>query len=306
MRLATYFERHAQTLVGSLGRIVQQPFASLMTMGVIAIALALPVCLYVFVDNARQASGGWGEAIDLSVYLKKGSTDARAQSIAAKLKARGDVANVRVITEQQALDEFRARSGFGTALDALSENPLPQSLNVTPAISAASADAAERLKSDIAAMPDVDTVQLDTEWVKRFRAILELARRVILLTGVLLLVGVALIVGNTIRLDIVNRRAEIEVMKLVGGTDAFARRPFLYSGLWYGLGGGALALIIVAIVLASLAKPAADLAALYGSAFHLRGLGVGPAAMLLAGAGALGWVGSWASATRHIRAIEPT
>jgi cell division transport system permease protein len=303
--LATYFERHAQTLVGSLGRIMQQPFASFMTMGVIAIALALPLCLYVFVDNAHQASGGWGDAIDLSVYLKKGSSNARAQAIAADLKSRGDISAVRMITEQQALEEFRARSGFGAALDALSENPLPQSLIVTPALNAATPESTEKLKQEIAAMADVENVQLDTEWVKRFRAILDLTRQIIVLTGLLLLVGVALIVGNTIRLDILNRRAEIEVMKLVGGTDAFARRPFLYSGLWYGLGGGAVALIVVSVVIAVLAKPAGHLAALYGSSFQLHGLGPGPGALILAGAGTLGWLGSWISATRHIRAIEP-
>ncbi len=120
-------------------------------------------------------------------------------------------------------------------------------------------------------MPDVQTVQLDTEWVKRLHAMLELLRRVVLLTAGLLGVGVVLIVGNTIRLDILNRRAEIEVMKLVGASDGFARRPFLYGGVWYGLGGGLGALILVAAATAVLARPVEHLALLYGSAFRIAG-----------------------------------
>jgi cell division transport system permease protein len=149
-------------------------------------------------------------------------------------------------------------------------------------------------------------VQLDTEWVKRLYAMLDILRRVILLTGGILGLGVMLIVGNTIRLDILNRRSEIEVMKLVGATDGFARRPFLYSGVWYGLGGGALALILVAVAAGVLARPVDALAKLYGSQFHLRGLPWTLGACVLLVAVALAWLGSWLAATRHIRSIDPT
>jgi cell division transport system permease protein len=155
-------------------------------------------------------------------------------------------------------------------------------------------------------MPDVQTVQLDTDWVKRLNAMLDILRRVVLLTGSLLGAGVVLIVGNTIRLDILNRRAEIEVMKLVGASDGFARRPFLYSGIWYGLGGGILALILVAVAAAVLAQPVDSLAKLYGSQFHLRGLRFTTAALVLGLAMGLAWLGSWLAATRHIRGIDPT
>jgi len=155
-------------------------------------------------------------------------------------------------------------------------------------------------------MADVQTVQLDTEWVKRLRAMLDILRRVVFITGGLLGAGVVLIVGNTIRLDILNRRAEIEVMKLVGASDGFARRPFLYSGVWYGLGGGFMALILVAVAVAVLARPVENLAKLYGSQFHLDGLGFTTGARLLVLAAGLAWLGSWLAATRHIRSIEPT
>ena len=130
-------------------------------------------------------------------------------------------------------------------------------------------------------------------------------RRVIWLTGGLLALSVVLVVGNTIRLDILNRRAEIEVMKLVGATDSFARRPFLYGGIWYGLGGGIGAVLVVAVATALLAKPIQRLIGLYGSQFQLRGLRFGPAVLILGLSMALGWVGSWIAATRHIRAVEP-
>jgi cell division transport system permease protein len=301
-----YFARHAQTLVGSLGRMVHQPFATLMTMGVVAVALALPLFLNLFLTNVRSATGNWNDAFDLSVYIDKKASAVRTASLAKQLRQRGDVAAVRVITADQALQEFRNDSGFGKALDALSDNPLPDTLIVTPTPAAGNPQGTAALKGAIAALPDVQSVQVDTEWVKRLHAMLAILRRVVLLTGGLLGAGVVLIVGNTIRLDILNRRAEIEVMKLVGASDGFARRPFLYSGIWYGLGGGLMALILVALAAVILAKPVESLAKLYGSQFRLQGLGFTTGVLVLCLAACLAWFGSWLAATRHIRGIEPT
>jgi cell division transport system permease protein len=303
--MKAYFARHAQTLIGSLGRLVKQPFASFMTMGVIGIALALPLLGTLFLENARLATSNLNSAFDLSVYLDKKAGSARAQALVKQLKLRGDVAAVRLITAEQALAEFRSDSGFGKALDALTENPLPDTLVVTPTLDASTPHGTESLKAAIAAMSDVQAVQLDTEWVKRLHAMLQVLRSVVLLTGALLGVGIVLIVSNTIRLDILNRRAEIEVMKLVGASDGFARRPFLYSGIWYGLGGGVLALGLVAAAGAILASPVEQLATLYGSGFRLQGLGFPTASLVLGVAVLLAWAGSWLAAERHIREIEP-
>jgi cell division transport system permease protein len=306
MSIGAYFSRHAQVLVGSLGRIVHQPFATLMTMGVIAVALALPLFLSLLLQNARMATGNWNEAYDLSVYMDKKAGTVRAQSLAKQLRLRGDVAAVRIISAEQALAEFRNDSGFGKALDALGgENPLPDTLVVTPTLGASTPQGTQILKNAIAGMNDVQTVQIDTDWIKRLHAILQLLRRVVLLAGVLLSVGIVLVVSNTIRLDILNRRAEIEVMKLVGASDGFARRPFLYSGVWYGLGGGLLALVLVGAASAALARPVAQLAFLYHSDFRLEGLKTLSGLSVLGLAVTLSWVGSWLAATRHIRAIEP-
>jgi cell division transport system permease protein len=305
MSIGAYFSRHAQVLIGSLGRIVHQPFAALMTMGVIAVALALPLFLSLLLQNARSATGNWNEAYDLSVYMDKKAGAVRVQSLAKQLRQRGDVAAVRIITAEQALAEFRSDSGFGSALDALADNPLPDTLVVTPTLTASTPQGTESLKSAIAAMSDVQTVQIDTEWVKRLHAMLDLLRRVVLLTGGLLGLGIVLIVSNTIRLDILNRRAEIEVMKLVGASDGFTRRPFLYTGIWYGLGGGLLALVLVTVASTVLARPVAHLAFLYGSGFSLEGLKMITAGAVLGLSVGLSWIGSWLAATRHIRAIEP-
>ena len=306
MSARTWLARHAQTLVGSLGRLVQQPVASLMTMAVIAIALALPLFLNVFLQNTLAATANWNQTFDVSVYLDKKATSARTQALAKQLRARPDVATVRVITADEGLTQFRAASGFGNALDALHDNPLPDTLVVTPALAASTPEGLQALQTAIAGFPDVQNVQVDTEWVKRLHALMDILRRVVWLTGAGLGLGVVLVVGNTIRLDILNRRAEVEVMKLVGATDGFARRPFLYSGIWYGLGGGIAAWIGVAVAIQLLAKPVERFAGLYGSQFHLRGLGFGPGILVLGLAIALGWVGSWIAATRHIRGIEPT
>lgn len=306
MSAGAYFARHAQTLVGSLGRIADTPFASLMTMSVIGIALALPLGLYVFLQNAQQAGSGWTDAFNLSVYLSKSTTDARTAQLAHGLRARADVAKVRVILAPQALAEFRKYSGFGAALDALEVNPLPNTLVVTPAARARTPAGTEALQHAIAGMAGVDQVELDSAWIERLLAMIALLRRIALLTGGLLGIGVALIAGNTIRLDILNRRPEIELMKLIGGTDGFVRRPFLYGGLWYGLGGGLIALAITAIAVAAVATPVAHLAQLYASPFRLAGLHAATAGFVLLAASLLGWLGSWIAATQHIRAIKPS
>jgi cell division transport system permease protein len=306
VNIQAYFARHAQTLVGSLGRIVQQPFATLMTMGVVAVALALPLFLNLFLTNARAATANWNDAFDLTVYMDKKASSGRVAAVVKQLRLRDDVAAVRLITADQALAEFREESGFGKALEALSDNPLPDTLVVTPTLPASTPRGTDSLKGAIAAIADVQSVQLDTEWVKRLHTMMDILRRAVLLTAGLLGVGVVLIVGNTIRLDILNRRAEIEVMKLVGASDRFTRRPFLYSGVWYGLGGGLMALILVAVAAAVLGGPVENLAKLYGSRFELRGLGWQAAAGVLALAVGLAWLGSWLAATRHIRGIEPT
>jgi cell division transport system permease protein len=303
--VSAWLERHVQTLVGSLGRLWSHPFATLLTILVIGIALALPACLHVLVQNVRVASGGWSNALDISVYMKPEATLEQAKQAAERARKRRDVEAVTLIEADAALEEFRRGSGFGEALDALKDNPLPHALVVRPAESFRDPAQVGILSAELRAIEGVDIVQLDTAWVSRFNAILDVVRRVVLLAVGLFALGVLVIVGNTIRLDIENRRDEIEVTKLVGGSDAFVRRPFLYNGVWYGLGGGLIAWLIVTVVITVLGEPVQRIAGLYGSRFELQGLGLQGSAILLLGGIALGWLGSFIASTRELRGIEP-
>ena len=296
---------HVQALLGSLGRLARTPLATLLTLLVIALALALPAALRLFVINAQAATGNFANAVDLSVYLKTDVPLAKAQQLAQAATARHDVASVRLIPADQGLEEFRRYSGFGDALAALKDNPLPHVLHVRPRPEDSSAAGLEALRRYFGAWPEVDLVQVDSEWVMRFNAILEVLRRLLLAAAALLGIGVLAVIGNTVRLEIAGRRAEIEVTKLVGGSNAFVRRPFLYAGVLYGLGGALLAWGIIALLVALLGEPVATLARLYGSRYVLQGLTGEDIGMLLGGGAVLGWLGAWISAARHLRSIEP-
>jgi cell division transport system permease protein len=210
---------------------------------------------------------------------------------------------VHLIPADQGLAEFKTYSGFGDALQALEGNPLPHVLHVTPR--EGSPQALQSLQHYFAAWPEVDLVQADAQWVMRLNAILEVLRRVLLILAVLLGAGVLAVIGNTIRLEIAGRRAEIEVTKLVGGSNAFVRRPFLYTGVLYGVGGALLAWGLIALSVLLLAQPVGTLAKLYGSTFALQGLAPPDVGILLAAGLVLGWLGAWLSATRHLRRIQP-
>jgi len=299
-----YLELHRQSLVGSVQRLAGQPLASLMTLLVIGIALALPAGLRVLVSNLGSVSASWQSAADFTAYLKLDVKPDRVQSLVRQLEARDDVANVRLVDRAAALADFRERSGLGEALAGLDGNPLPDALVIRPS-TGLDADVAA-VAAAVRALPEVDLVQVDTAWVARLRAILDLADRVVNVATVLLGVAVAMVVGNTIRLEINQRRVEIEVIKLVGGTDGFIRRPFLYLGFCYGLGGALLAAVLIAATLMLLTRPVRALAGLYGSDFALTGLSVTDLAALLGGGALLGFVGAGLATARHLRAIEPT
>jgi cell division transport system permease protein len=299
------FARHTQALLGSVGRLARNPFATALTLLVIGLALALPLALNLFVTNAQTATGGFADAVDMSVYFKTDVPLAKAQQLAADARQRSEVAQVSLIPADKALEEFRAYSGFGAALEALKENPLPHVLHVRPKPESSSPGELESLRRYFAAWPEVDIVQIDSEWVMRFNSILDVLRRLLVITAALLAAGVLAVIGNTIRLEILNRRAEIEVTKLVGGSNGFVRRPFLYTGVLYGLGGAVLGWLIVEAAVAILGRPVATLAQLYGSRYLLQGPTSDEILIVLGAGVVLGWLGAWISAARHLRSIEP-
>jgi cell division transport system permease protein len=303
--MLAYLTHHAQSLVGSIGRLARAPFATALTVLVIGLALALPLALGLFVANAVNATGGFTGAMDVSVYFKPDVAMTRVQQLAQGVRGRAGVAAVQVISADQALQEFRQYSGFGTALQALGQNPLPNVLHVRPAADATAPADLEALRHYLSAWPEVDLVQVDSEWVLRFNAILDLLRRVLGIAAILLGAGVLAVIGNTIRLEIQGRRTEIEIVRLVGGSSGFVRRPFLYTGMLYGLGGALLAWAMVGTAVMVLRAPVASLARLYGSGYSLQGAGPQEIGLVVGAGLSLGWLGAWLAAARHLRGIEP-
>jgi cell division transport system permease protein len=298
--------RHLQSFFSSLGQLSRRPLSSLMTAAVIGIALALPAGLHVLLANARDITSGWDAATQFSLFLKPGVVEARALVLAQELRSRPDVAHVRYVAPDEALAEFRKLSGFREALDALEGNPLPGVIIVRPALEASTPKSVEELSIRLGHRAEVDFAQLDVAWVQRLYALMEIVSRGVLILALLLGAGVLLVVGNTIRLAIQNRRDEIVVTKLLGATDAFIQAPFLYAGIWYGLAGGVMAVVLVASALWLLKGPASQLAILYHSDFTLQSLGLQGVGTVIGLSTLLGLLGSWIAVGRHLREIEPT
>lgn len=303
-RFSAWLKDHARVAVTSLGRLYRNAGTSLMTAAVIGISLSLPAAMQVLIGNAQTLSGTWEGAARISLYLKTSVSDADARALADKLRATPGVSDVQYISASQALAEFKQLSGFGDALAVLDKNPIPPVLVVHPADG--SPEGAAALEHSLALLPGVDQVRLDLQWLERLSAILDIVKRVTGILAGLLGLAVVLVVGNTIRLEIGGRRTEIEVSKLLGATDGFIRRPFLYHGAWYGLAGGLLACLLVGLAVILVEDPVGHLAGLYGSAFTLQGLGLVGALALLGAGALLGWAGSWLAVARHLRAIEPS
>jgi cell division transport system permease protein len=301
-----WLQRHAQAALSSLGRLVGNRFSSLMTCAVIGIALALPVGLHVMLSNLNTISGGWESGATISLFLNQNITNKKARALAETLHQHNRIENVELISRDAALEEFQRLSGYADALQALNSNPLPNLLVIQPKATYTTAEAAEKLAQELRLLPEADIVQLDLQWVRRLQAITVIAQRAVVVLAALLSMAVLLIVGNTIRLEIQNRRTEIEITKLIGATNAFIRRPFLYTGFWYGLFGGFIAWFLVALSLILLSGPIARLAQLYQSTFDLTSLDLGTVLVLLSGSALLGLIGSWLAVGHHLSAIEPS
>jgi cell division transport system permease protein len=298
--LRAWREQHLYSFFSSLGRMIARPWATVLTVLVMALALALPLLLYLALANARQLRGDLREAGAISLFLKPHLDAAAAEELARKLRTRADVASVVIRTPDQGLQEFRDQSGFAEALSVLRDNPLPAVLLVTPAADASAEAGTTALATAIGAESDVDLVQYDAAWRRRLDAILGTATRAVEVLAGLLALALLLVVGNTVRLDILSRADEIAVMQLLGAGNGFVRRPFLYAGLWYGALSAALALAVTVAVELALAEPLQQLAASYDHRFSVHGLGW-PAAFAAVGvAVALGWLGAWFAASRHL------
>ena len=304
-RFRSYLSNHRSVAVASFKRLIATLGATTMTWLVIAIALALPAGLVVFLQNAQQLSAGWDRAVQMSVFLKLDTSASDGREYAEQIALRMDVTSTQYISKEDALEEFRLSSGFGEALEYLQGNPLPAVVVVLPDAAQTDVAALRNLATDLRASELVDQVQLDLEWVQRLYGLMELGQRAVLILALMLSLAVLLVIGNTIRLAIESRRDEIVVIKLVGGTDGFVRRPFLYSGIWYGLGGGLVAWLLINVILLWLSAPVDQLAQAYSSNFDLQGLGFTYSLLLFVLSAVLGLMGAWVAVGRHIAEIEP-
>lgn len=298
-RVRAWREQHLYSLVSSLGRLAARPFATGLTVGVMAIALALPLGLGLALGNIERFSGSVTESREIGVFLKHDVTVAQARDLATGIGARADVAGVSVRTPDEGLAEFRAMSDLAGALDVLEENPLPTVLVVQPK------GDGDSLAADLRQLPQAEIVQHDAAWRQRLSAWLAFGERVVQVVAVLLGLGVLLVVGNTVRLDIGARSEEIAVLQHLGATDAFVRRPFLYLGAWYGLAAGVLAGALLLGAGLLMQGRLSALVASYGTQFALSGPGLRGSLMLLAGSALMGWLGAWLATGHHLRRTRP-
>ncbi|HTF83524.1 MAG TPA: permease-like cell division protein FtsX [Cellvibrio sp.] len=304
-RFDAWMAHHSTTAIDSLLRLLRTPLQSLMTWLVVAIAVALPAVLYIALTNIQNIGYSWQDSSQISVFLNKQVSDSQAEELRRRWANRADIAQVTYVSPATALEEFKTASGLGDVVDSLDENPLPGVLLVQPGLAGSTPAGLAALEQVLRQEPLVTDVRIDMQWVQRLHQFMAVAQRVVMALAGLLALGVILVIGNTIRLAIENRRDEILVVKLVGGTNAYVRRPFLYTGLWYGLGGGLLALVLLAIGLGWLGGPVAHLADLYQSSFRLQGLGFIHSLQLVLLAGITGLLGAWIAVGRHLSHIEP-
>ncbi|PZP61315.1 MULTISPECIES: permease-like cell division protein FtsX [Pseudoxanthomonas] len=295
-----WLDQHLYSFVSSLGRALRRPWSTALTIGVMAVALALPLGLWLALGNVQHFAGSVQASRQVDVFLKRDTSPERARALAEEVRARPDVARVDLRTPEQGLADFRRLSGLDAAIDALDENPLPAQLVVIPG----GDDAA--LAEALGQLPEADVVQHDAVWRQRLDGWLHFGTRLVWVLAALFGLGAALVVGNTVRLDIQSRREEIGVLQLLGASDGFIRRPFIYLGAWYGLGAGLLALGLVLVAGAALRAPLEALAHSYGSSFALDGLDPVRAGLVLVAALIIGWLGAWWVTGHYLRQTRPT
>lgn len=292
--------RHWQALFTSFAKMKRAPLATILTVSVIGISLALPTLLLVLLRNVQSISAGWSDSTQISLFIKMNEPDQAVQQLINQLQADPSIASVNYVSPGDGLQQFEKASGFSNLENALPDNPLPAVLEIKPAPNMQTPEAVQQLVDQLKQLPQADVVQLDMQWVNRLFAMLNFAKHAVIALAVLLGVGVILIIGNTIRLATQNNRAEIEIMKLIGATNAFVRRPFLYTGILYGLAGGIVAWLFVEILFWSLSGPINNLAQAYQTAISLNGLGVTGTLQLWFFAAMLGLIGSWLVVSRYL------
>ncbi|WP_026958377.1 permease-like cell division protein FtsX [Aliagarivorans taiwanensis] len=306
VRFAMYWVRHVQQCISSLGELWRTPGSSLLTMAVLGVCLSLPASFYLAMKNLSSLTAYWQSETQLTVYLSQNIDQLQLQAMQKQLELRDEVASLSHISKEQGLAEFEQSSGFDDVLALLPYNPLPDVLVLQLNEAYRNAEAAKRLQQELRGMDQIERVSLDVEWLSRLNSLSNMASQMASLLVLLLLAAVVLIVSNTLRLGILSRRSEIEVMKLVGATDGFIRRPFLYIGFWYGVIGGLLAWVLCNVLLLWSEFALQQLGILYQYQVQLLGLDINEFVGLMVMACGMSLLASWFSVQRHIKEIEPS
>jgi cell division transport system permease protein len=303
--MRAWARRQLYSFFSSLGSLMAHRIGTLMTVLVLGIAMALPLGLYVTINNLNRFDIRQDEWGAMTVFLQKEVTGAEAEAFAQEVNQRED-ASVVTITPEEGMEEFRKVSGFGKAMDLFEENPLPWVLLVTPRLTAGEelGDRVATLASWLAVQEVVDTVQVDHKWMQRLSGLLELGQAFVTVLTIVFSLAVVVVVANTIRLDVANRAEEIQVLSLVGAADGFIRQPFLYSGFWYGLLGALLALILLTVSIFYLQGPLERLLEAYGNEIRFEGFTGQEGLIVLFAGGFLGLGGAWVSVQRYLRQLK--
>jgi cell division transport system permease protein len=302
-QLLSFLRLHLAEAKRSAQRIRDSGSASFLTALVIAISLALPSSLYLLLNNVEGLVNNWDEQSNISVFLKKDFKESALLAFEKRIQEWDLVKGTRYISAEQALEEFRKSSGLEDIIETLDTNPLPATIIIVPHDSSVSV--LEDIERRLLALPEVEAVLIDTGWIARLNAMLALGKRFVMALAVALSIAVLLVIFNTIRLAIANRAEEILITKLVGATDAFVRRPFLYTGVWYGFVGGLLALVLSEILIILLQAPVIQLASLYQSSYSLKGVGILELFAIPALGLFIGLAGSWMAVSSHLRELIP-
>jgi cell division transport system permease protein len=289
----------------TLSDMWRQPLATLLTVMVIAISLTLPSVCYMVWKNVNQAAEQWYPAPQLTVYLNKTLDDDAAENVVAQLKKEEGVDKVNYLSREEAMGEFRNWSGFGGAMDMLEQNPLPAVAIITPKLTFQNSDTMTNLSARVAKVQGVDEVKMDDSWFARLAALTGLVGQVAAMIGVLMIVAVFLVIGNSVRLSIFARRDTINVQKLIGATDGFILRPFLYGGALLGFAGALLSLILSEVLVFRLETVVTQVAAVFGTTFNLTGLAWDESLLLLLISAMIGWIAAWLATVQHLRRFTP-
>ncbi|WP_067699993.1 MULTISPECIES: permease-like cell division protein FtsX [unclassified Erwinia] len=298
-------EQWRYALRGSLSDMWRQPLATLLTVMVIAISLTLPSVCFMVWKNVSQAAEQWYPAPQLTVYLSKTLDDDAAENVVAQLKKEDGVDKVNYLSREEAMGEFRNWSGFGGAMDMLEQNPLPAVAIITPKLNFQNSDTMNNLRDRVAKVQGIDEVKMDDSWFARLAALTGLVGQVAAMIGVLMIVAVFLVIGNSVRLSIFARRDTINVQKLIGATDGFILRPFLYGGALLGFTGALLSLVLSEVLVFRLESVVTQVAAVFGTTFNLHGLAWDESLLLLLISAMIGWIAAWLATVQHLRRFTP-